>query len=119
MNEDASSVYTDLLVDTRNKTPEEEIFNNLELERLDQLLDVIDAREAAILRMRYGLETGKPMTLKVIGEELGLTRERVRQIEVDALKKLQAQLKDDRPSRFFRQSNSEEDNGRQRRAKAG
>ena len=88
MNEDASSVYTDLLVDTRNKTPEEEIFNNLELERLDQLLDVIDAREAAILRMRYGLETGKPMTLKTIGEELGLTRERVRQMEQEALRKL-------------------------------
>ena len=38
--------------------------------------------------MRYGLDTGKPMTLKTIGEELGLTRERVRQMEQEALRKL-------------------------------
>ena len=52
---------------------------------------------------------------------MGLTRERVRQIEVNALKKLQAQLQDDRPSRFFRQSNGQpsEANQRQPRAKAG
>ena len=88
MNEDASSVYTDYLVDDDSKTPEEEIFCNMELARMDELLDVIDGREAAILRMRYGLETGKPLTLKSIGEELGLTRERVRQMEQEALRKL-------------------------------
>ncbi|MEE9127581.1 MAG: sigma-70 family RNA polymerase sigma factor [Planctomycetota bacterium] len=88
MNEDASSVHTEFLVDDQGKTPEEEIFCNMELARLDELLDVIDGREAAILRMRYGLETGKPLTLKSIGEELGLTRERVRQMEQEALRKL-------------------------------
>ena len=47
------------------------------------------------------------MTLKQIGQEIGLTRERVRQIELDALRKLQVQLTDDRPSRFFRQAIAE------------
>ena len=60
------------------------------LRRLDDLLNLIDEREATILRLRYGLgaEGGTPMTLKEIGKVVGLTRERVRQIERDALKKL-------------------------------
>ena len=92
MNEDASSVHSDMLEDPRTKTPEEEIFSNLELQRMTELLDYIDEREAAILRMRYGLKTGRAMTLKAIGEELGMTRERVRQMEQEALRKLYATM---------------------------
>ena len=88
MNEDSSSVYTELLEDTRTKSPEDEIFSNLELKRLAELLDTIDERESKILRMRYGIEDGRSMTLKAIGEEMGLTRERVRQMEQEALRKL-------------------------------
>ncbi len=88
MNEDASSVFTEMLEDSGTKTPEEEIFTNMELTRMQELLAAIDEREAAILKMRYGLDSGKAMTLKAIGEELGITRERVRQMERDALRKL-------------------------------
>jgi RNA polymerase primary sigma factor len=88
MNEDASSVFTEQLEDPRSKRPEEEIFTNLEVERLMELLGVLDEREARILRMRYGLDNGDPMTLKAIGERIGLTRERVRQMEQEALRKL-------------------------------
>jgi RNA polymerase primary sigma factor len=88
MNEDASSVFSELLEDTRTRSPEEEIFINMELSRLQELLAMMDEREAAILRMRYGLDSGRAMTLKAIGEELGLTRERVRQMEQEALRKL-------------------------------
>lgn len=88
MNEDASSVFTELLEDQQTKTPEEEIFTNMELTRMQELLAAIDEREAAILKMRYGLDSGKAMTLKAIGEELGITRERVRQMEKEALRKL-------------------------------
>jgi RNA polymerase primary sigma factor len=94
MNEDASSVYADSLEDTKSKTPEEEIFTNLEVQRLQELLEAIDEREAAILRMRYGIGEGnpKPMTLKAIGEKMGVTRERIRQMEQEALRKLNATM---------------------------
>ncbi len=102
MNEDASSVHTEMLEDPRTKTPEEEIFSNMELVRLLELLENIDEREASILRMRYGLETGRSMTLKAIGEELGMTRERVRQMEQEGLRKLNSTM-----SREFGEENEE------------
>ena len=102
MNEDASSVHTEMLEDPRTKTPEEEIFSNMELARLLELLENIDEREASILRMRYGLETGRSMTLKAIGEELGMTRERVRQMEKEGLRKLNSTM-----SREFGEENEE------------
>ena len=94
MNEDSSSVYADGLEDTKSKSPEEEIFTNLEIQRMQQLLEAIDEREAKILRMRYGLgpNNPKPMTLKAIGEQLGVTRERIRQMEQEALRKLYATM---------------------------
>lgn len=94
MNEDSSSVYAEALEDTRMKSPEEEIFTNLEIQRLQELLEAIDGREASVLRMRYGIGNNypKPMTLKAIGEKIGVTRERVRQMEQEALKKLCATM---------------------------
>ncbi len=88
MSADASTVGTDSMVDPKFRTPEEEIFAGLEIERLEQLLDSIDSREAEILRMRYGLAEHEPMTLKAIGAEFGITRERVRQMEQQAMQKI-------------------------------
>ena len=61
---------------------------------VQQRLDDVDAREATVLKMRFGLDDTPPHTLKEIGAALGLTRERVRQIETEALARLQNSLKD-------------------------
>jgi RNA polymerase primary sigma factor len=68
--------------------PEENLGTNEELAKALLLLDEIDPREAQVLRLRFGLNGGEPLTLKQIGKELGLTRERVRQLQKNALAQL-------------------------------
>jgi len=81
--------FSEGLEDVAAKRPEESVFSEDESEKIKQLLGAIDEREALILRLRYGIG-GKPArTLREIGQMIGLTRERVRQIENDALRKLQ------------------------------
>ncbi|MCA8976479.1 MAG: sigma-70 family RNA polymerase sigma factor [Planctomycetes bacterium] len=87
MSEDGSSV-SDSLEDVRSQAPEEQILAAMEIERMRELLERLDQREAKILRLRFGLDTAEPMTLKAIGKRFGLTRERVRQMEQQALDKL-------------------------------
>ncbi|MGE3878264.1 MAG: RNA polymerase sigma factor RpoD/SigA [Planctomycetota bacterium] len=108
MNEDASSVFAESLEDPRALPPEEELFQSMEIQRLRELLGSLEERERRIIHLRYGLETGTPMTLKAIGERVGLTRERVRQMEQDALRKLWLRM-----SREF----GDEGNGPQSRQK--
>lgn len=78
----------DLVADTHNPGPDEQVNNIDELRHLSELLDDIDERAAKILKLRYGLDGEDPMTLKEIGKRIGLTRERVRQIEHEALARL-------------------------------
>jgi RNA polymerase primary sigma factor len=92
MNEDGGEPFGDSLEDPCAKPPEEELFMSLELQRLSELLETLEARQAQILKLRYGLGNGRPMTLKAIGERIGLTRERVRQMEQEALRKLQCTM---------------------------
>ncbi len=124
LGEDGKAVdFADLFEDFRSEQPDEAIAQSEEFRTIVKLLDAIDERDARVLRLRFGLEGQEPLTLKQIGKEIGLTRERVRQIEVDALKKLQSRLTDDRPAQFFRQQPEGTDqpskDGRAERAKAG
>ena len=82
----------EMLMDGRGKSPDNEMVETDDLKQVLHLLDKMDPREASVLRMRFGLNDEEPKTLKEIGECLGLTRERVRQIESEALAKLSESL---------------------------
>ena len=78
----------EIVMDERTRAPDEEMVQADDLQQALEMLKTMDAREATVLRMRFGLDDNPPRTLKEIGEALGLTRERVRQIEHDALEKM-------------------------------
>jgi RNA polymerase primary sigma factor len=86
----------EMVMDERMKTPEDELLDHDVLTSVLQMIDHLDEREATVLRMRFGLGDMEPHTLKEIGEKLNLTRERVRQIETEALQRLADGLKDPR-----------------------
>lgn len=91
-SEDGELTINDLVADTHNPMPDEEVCGNDELRHLSELLNEIDDRAAKILKLRYGLDGEDPMTLKEIGVRIGLTRERVRQIEHESLAKLRGAM---------------------------
>ena len=86
-NEDA--FFGDFIKDKDGKTPESETSNAMLVEDMDLLLDELGDREKKILQMRFGLAGERPLTLEEVGQKIGLTRERVRQIESKAKFKLQ------------------------------
>jgi RNA polymerase primary sigma factor len=91
----------DMVMDERLKSPEEELLETDVLSHVRNMMANMDPREATVLRMRFGLENGEPHTLKEIGEQLSLTRERVRQIETEALRKLADGLENDQSRNLF------------------
>jgi RNA polymerase primary sigma factor len=78
----------EMIMDSNTKSPDNEMVDADDLVHVKDLLAKMDPREATVLKMRFGLDDEEPKTLKEIGESLGLTRERVRQIESEALEKL-------------------------------
>ncbi|MEG2076978.1 MAG: sigma-70 family RNA polymerase sigma factor, partial [Victivallaceae bacterium] len=70
-------------------SPEEQLQESEQLEQLRLIIDELDEQEQQVIRMRYGIGVERSMTLEEVGEQLGCTRERVRQIQSKALAKLQ------------------------------
>jgi RNA polymerase primary sigma factor len=88
IDEDGDSTFGDFVEDINSPAPAEEVANNLLHEQLKAALDRLPPREAQILRLRYGLEDGRVYTLEEVGQAIGVTRERVRQLEAQALNRL-------------------------------
>lgn len=104
-NDNGDSInFAELFTDNNNSQPDRSMLQEDQVLIIRKLLEAIDEREAIVLRLRFGLDGRPPLTLKDIGHQIGLTRERVRQIEADALRKLNEQITDERPSRFFKEN---------------
>ncbi len=88
VGEEEDSTLGQFIEDEDSPAPPEAVEQGLLRERINELLDTLSPREARILRMRYGLYDGHSYTLKEIGDKFGLTRERIRQIEAEALSHL-------------------------------
>ncbi len=89
VGEEEDSRLGDFLEDKESLSPEEAAIYELMKGHVEEFLDVLPPREQKILRMRFGLENGRSHTLEEVGQEFGVTRERIRQIEAKALKKLE------------------------------
>jgi RNA polymerase primary sigma factor len=88
--EEEDSVLGDFIEDDEITPPDEAATYNLLRENLSEVLDGLPLREGRILQLRYGLFDGQAYTLEEIGRKVGVTRERVRQIETQALNRLRA-----------------------------
>ncbi len=88
IDDEGDSTFGDFVEDTNSPAPAEEVTTHLLQEQLQQALDKLPAREAQILRLRYGLVDGRVYTLEEVGQTIGVTRERVRQLEAQALNRL-------------------------------
>jgi RNA polymerase primary sigma factor len=88
IDDEGDSTFGDFVEDVNSPAPAEEVATNLLHEQLKGALDRLPHREAQILRLRYGLEDGRVYTLEEVGQAIGVTRERVRQLEAQALNRL-------------------------------
>ena len=88
IGDDDDSYLGDFIADENQLTPYEATSKRLLKENINEVLQALSDREARVLKMRFGLEGQRPMTLEEVGRKFGVTRERIRQIEAKALRKL-------------------------------
>jgi len=88
IGDDDDSYLGDFIPDETQVTPYDATSRRLLSENIDEVLRALSDREARVLKMRFGLSGQRPMTLEEVGQKFGVTRERIRQIEAKALRKL-------------------------------
>ena len=88
IGEEEDSHLGDFIEDEKTTTPSDSVAFTMLKEQLLHVLDTLTPREEKVLRLRYGIDDGKPRTLEEVGKEFNVTRERIRQIEAKALRKL-------------------------------
>ena len=88
IGEEEDSHLGDFIEDEKTATPSDSVATTMLKEQLFGVLDTLTPREEKVLRLRYGIDDGKPRTLEEVGKEFNVTRERIRQIEAKALRKL-------------------------------
>jgi RNA polymerase primary sigma factor len=88
VGEEEESTLAEFIEDDVTPTPSSMTSDAIMWERVEDALDSLTPREARVLRLRYGLEDGEDYTLEQVGDKLGLTRERIRQIQAQALRRL-------------------------------
>jgi RNA polymerase primary sigma factor len=101
-DEEGNRTLADVLVSEEEASPEELTVDQSMREVGQQLLELLPAREARVIRMRFGFEDGKAYTLQQIGERMGITRERARQIQKQALNRLRLAPETSGLQRFLR-----------------
>jgi RNA polymerase primary sigma factor len=85
-----NSTLADVVPDDGAPDAQEQVELSERRTKLDEVLDALTPRERAVIRLRFGLEDGTPLTLAEVGHRLGVSRERVRQLEADGLRKLRS-----------------------------
>ena len=88
VGEDDDNELGSFIEDDTTPTPTQSAYQNLLREKVEEVLSTLTPREARILRLRFGLQNGRSYTLEEVGQKFGLTRERIRQIEGKALRRL-------------------------------
>jgi RNA polymerase primary sigma factor len=99
VGDDASERISEVVADPNAAAPFDRLIQETDTELVRDVLTTLDRRENTILALRFGLRDGRERTLEEVGERLGVTRERIRQIQEQALKKLRAKMEErDRPA---------------------
>jgi RNA polymerase sigma factor (sigma-70 family) len=88
VGDDGDTNLGDLVADSDEPSPEEVVLSGLERQRIESLLNHLDDRSAGIMRARYGLEDGREHSLTEVASRFSLSRERIRQLEIQALGRL-------------------------------
>ncbi|MFZ5917625.1 MAG: sigma-70 family RNA polymerase sigma factor [Chloroflexota bacterium] len=88
ITEDQDASLGDLIEDDQSPVPSDVVADKMLQEELDKMLSSLSPREDMVLQLRFGLKDGQPHTLEEVGRRFGVTRERIRQIEAEALRKL-------------------------------